>query len=85
MKEQVIDLIGNKLDKLGIWIDEVYADKENKTDFLRIALDSNKMLTIEDVAMATRIISPLLDKGEFFENSYMLDIYAKEKGDDISE
>ena len=85
MKEKVIELIGNKLDKLGIWIYDAYADKENGNDFLRIVLDSDKNLTIEDVTMATRIINPILDKEVFFEDSYILDVYAKEKGDGSNE
>lgn len=85
MKDQIKALIGNKLDNLGIWIDDVYSDKEDGSIFLRIVLDSKKILTIEDVTMATRIINPLLDKEDLFEDSYILDVYAKEKGDDTNE
>ena len=35
--------------------------------------------------MATRIINPLLDKADLIEEEYMLDVYAKEKGDVTNE
>ena len=85
MKEKIKSIVGDKLEKLGIWIDDAYTDKEEGNDFLRIVLDSSKSLTIEDVTMATRIINPLLDKEDFFEDSYILDVYAKEKGEVINE
>lgn len=85
MKEKVIKLVGDKLENLKIWIDDVYTDKEDGNNFLRIVLDSKKILSIEDITMATRIINPLLDETEFFDGSYILDVYAKEKGDEIDE
>ena len=85
MKDKVINKIGDSLNKLELWIDDVYSDKEDNNTFLHIVLDSDKVLTISDVTMATRIINPLLDELDLFNESYILDVYAKEKGDGISE
>ena len=81
MKESIKELVGDKLDSLEVWIDDVYADKEDNNDVLHIVLDADYIIPINTVVMATRIINPLLDKIDIMDGSYILDIYAKEKGD----
>lgn len=85
MKEEIISIVGDKLDKLNVWIDDVYEEQEGSTKFLRIVLDSEKITPINTVVMATRIINPLLDKLDIIDGAYMLDIYAKSKGDGSDE
>lgn len=81
MKEKVIELVGDKLNKLNIWIDDVYIDKEDNVNYLRIALDADFIIPLNTVVMATRIINPIIDKTDIIDDTYILDIYAKEKGD----
>ena len=81
MKDTIKELVGDKLDKLDLWIDDVYQDKEDNTDVLHIVLDADYIIPINKVVMATRIINPLLDKVDIMKGTYILDIYAKEKGD----
>lgn len=81
MKDKIKELVGDKLNKLDVWIDDVYQDKEDNTDVLHIVLDANYIIPINTVVMATRIINPLLDKVDIMDGTYILDIYAKEKGD----
>ena len=85
MKDKILKLVGNKLDNLNLWIDDIYSDKEDGNTFLHIVLDSDRVLNIGDVTMATRIINPLLDEIDIIDESYILDVYAKEKGDGIDE
>ncbi len=85
MKDKILKLIGDKLNGLDLWIDDIYSDKEAGNTFLHIVLDSNRVLNIGDVTMATRIINPLLDEIDIIDESYILDVYAKEKGDGIDE
>lgn len=85
MKEQIIQLVGDKLDKLKVWIDDVYLDKEGSITYLHIVLDADFIIPINTVVMATRIINPLLDEVDIISDAYMLDIYAKEKGDGNNE
>lgn len=85
MKDKILKLVGDKLNGLNLWIDDVYTDKEDGNTFLHIVLDSERVLNIGDVTMATRIINPLLDEIDVIDESYILDVYAKEKGDDIDE
>ena len=81
MKEQIIEVVGDKLEKLNVWIDDVYTDKEGNETFVHIVLDSEEIIPLNVVVMATRIINPLIDKIDIMDCNYMLDIYAKSKGD----
>lgn len=82
MKEKVIEVVGDKLNNIDVWIDEVYSSKEGSINYLHIVLDSKEIMPLSKVVQATRIISPLLDKIDIMDDKYMLDIYAKSKGDD---
>ncbi len=85
MSELIKETIGDKLDKLDVWIDSVTVEKEEGNTFLRIALDADFIIPLNTVVMATRIINPLLDKLDIDLDNYILDVYAKEKGDVQSE
>lgn len=85
MEEKIKLLVGDKLDALQMWIDSVILEKEDNNTFLRIALDADYIIPLNKVVMATRIINPLLDKEDLINEEYILDVYAKEKGDVISE
>ena len=85
MEEKIKVAVGDKLDKLEVWIDSVILEKEGSETFLRIALDAEFIIPLNVVVMATRIINPILDKLDIELDNYMLDVYAKEKGDVINE
>lgn len=85
MKEKIIEVVGDSLKKLNVWIDDVYTDKEGTETFVHIVLDSEEIIPLNVVVMATRIINPLIDKIDIMDGNYMLDIYAKSKGDGKSE
>ena len=82
MKEKIINLVGNKLDNLNVHIYDVVYEKELKNNYLRVVLDSEEMIDIDKVVEATKIIDPLLEKENIIEEKYILDVYAKSKGDD---
>ncbi len=81
MKEKIVSLIGDKLDSLGVVIDDAYLEEEGNELYLRIVLDREEIIPLQTVVMATRIINPILDKEkDLIDQSYILDVYAKEKG-----
>jgi ribosome maturation factor RimP len=83
VKEQVLRLIGNSLEELGVYVYDVVYEKEGRTNYLRVVLDSEEIIDMDKVVQATKIIDPLLDKEEIVkENNYILDVYAKSKGDE---
>ena len=83
MKEKIIEAIGDKLDKLGVVIDDITYGKVDGENTLTIVLDREEIITLNEVVMATRIINPILDKLDPIKEEYTLDVYAKEKGDEI--
>lgn len=82
MKEKVILLTKEKLEKLNVFIDDVIYEKEGSENYLRIVLDSEDFIDLKKVVEATKIINPLLDEENLIEESYVLDVYAKSKGDE---
>ena len=82
MKEELVKLVGNKLDELEVKIDDVYIDKEGSQTFLRVVIDADDMIDIERVVKATKIIDPIIEKADLVKEEYILDVYAKSKGDD---
>lgn len=81
MKEKIIAEIGNKLDDLNLFIDDITYGKVDNENTLTIILDSSEIIPLNKVVMATRIINHILDKLDLIKESYTLDVYAKEKGD----
>ena len=86
MKEKVIEAVSDKLDKLNCYIEDVRLVNENNVKTLEIVLDSDDLLDINTVTMATRILNPIIDKLDLVEGSYVLDVYAEDKDvEDIDE
>lgn len=81
MKEKIIELVDNKLEELSIWIDDVYEEEREGNKFLCVVLDSEEMLDLNKVTEASRIINSLIDEADMLDEAYILDIYAKSKGE----
>ena len=79
MKEKLISMIGNKLDSLNVFVDDVKLVNSNNEKVLEIVLDREEdFIDLKTVVMATRIINPIVDEMKLDIDS--LDVYAKEKG-----
>ena len=83
MKEKLIEAIGNKLDTLEVFVDEVIYETEGKYNYLRIVLDSKEIIDLKKITMATRIMNPIIDKMNLEYDEYILDVYAKSKGEEL--
>ena len=85
MKEKLVDAVGNKLDNLEVFIDRVNIVIQDNEKVLEVVLDSKNMIDLKTVVKATRIINPIVDKIGLSDDIDTLDVYAKEKGDVVSE
>ena len=83
MKEEVIKLVGKKLNKLDVYIDDVYIEKKDNIKSLYIVLDSENIIDLDTVVKATDILNPIMDKSDLLDDIDVLDIYAKEKGGEV--
>ena len=82
MEDKVRALIEKEVNKMGIDIDSILYEKEGSNYFLRIVIDRKEPIDIDTCVEVTNIINPLLDKADFLNDSYILDVSTKEKGED---
>ncbi len=82
MKEDLIKELGDSLDELKVNIYDVYEEKEGKDTYLRVVIDAEDIIDIERVVKATKIIDPVIEKMNLIDGEYILDVYAKPKGDE---
>ena len=80
MEEKVKKLLDSEINKLGIALDSVVYEKEGSNYFLRIVIDRDEPIDIDTCVEVTNVINPLLDKADFINESYILDVSTKEKG-----
>lgn len=81
IEKKVRELIEDEVAKMGIRIDSVVYEKEGSNYFLRIVIDRDKIIDIDTCVEVTKVINPLLDDLDVIEDSYILDISSKEKGE----
>ena len=81
MEDKVRKLIEEEVNKLGIKIDNVVYEKEGSNYFLRIIIDRDETIDLDTCVEVTNVINPLLDKADFLDDSYILDVSTKEKGE----
>jgi len=61
-------------------VDEVEYVKEGSQNFLRVIIDKDGIIDVEDCVKVFRLIDPILDEIDLIEESYILDVCSKEKG-----
>ena len=77
----VRNLIEEEVNKLGVRIDNIEYLKENGNYFLRITIDKDDIVDLDTCVEVTNIINPILDESNIIDDSYILDITTKEKGE----
>lgn len=67
----------------GYILDEVNYVNENGINYLRFVIDKeNGFISIEDCVKVNDIINPIIDANDPIKESYMLEVWSKEKGED---
>ena len=77
---KVKSLIEKSINENGYILDEVLYVKEDGNYFLRVVIDKNGVIDVEDCVTVTHIIDPILDTVDYITDSYILDVCSKEKG-----
>lgn len=75
-------LIVEPLADINIKVDDVTYGKEGSLNVLRITIDKEPYIDVDDCVEATRIINPIIDKEDLIKDTYILDVCSKEKGGD---
>ena len=81
MEDKVRNLIEKEVNEMGITIDSIVYEKEGSNYFLRIVIDREEAIDIDTCVEVTNVINPLLDNADFLNDSYILDVSSKEKGE----
>ena len=81
MEETVKKLVTPIAINEGLIIDSVIYEKEDGTNFLRIGIDRDNIISMDVVVGFHKKIKPVLDEADLIEDDYMLEVYAKTKGD----
>ena len=79
--KEVKELIEPVLTENNYILDEVEYVTENNISYLRVYIDKEGYITIDDCVNVSNLINPLLDEKDLIEENYMLDVCSKEKGD----
>ncbi len=73
-EKRIYDLVKPITDELGYYLWDVCYVKEGASWYLRIFIDCDEGITIEDCERATAPISDILDKTDPISQSYMLEV-----------
>ena len=82
-KEEIIkELIEESLSKIGLKVDNVFYGKEDNNFVLRVTIDKDPYIDVDDCVAATKTINPILDEVNIISDTYVLDVCSKERGGD---
>lgn len=76
-----MDQIKNVLEKPLNDINLTISTIEYKNKSLNIILDSEEIIDVDKIVIASKLISKILDEHDFIKESYTLDVSSKEKGE----
>lgn len=79
--EKIKEEITEPMKEMDIIVDSVTYEEEGSYNFLRIELDKVTGLDLDTIVEATNVINPIIDRLDLIDDSYILDIVSKEKGE----
>ncbi len=74
VEKEVYNLIENPIKKLGYNKIEVSFKKENGTNYLRVFIDKDDVVSLDDIVKVNDLISPILDEADLISSEYILDV-----------
>ncbi len=70
-----------RLDGGEIIVDDVTFEEKGKYHFLTVTLDKIGGIDLETIVDATKIVNEVVDKADITDDSYILDVVSKERGE----
>ena len=80
IEEKVQNLIEKTITDNNYILDHVGYVKEGSMMFLRVVIDKEGTLDVEDCVTVSKLINPILDENDPIEENYILDVCSKEEG-----
>ncbi len=84
MKDKLISLIKDSIDSYNVYVYNCYIDTQEGKKVFNIVLDSDDVIDLNKITDVSRIINKIIDEKLNLDVDYV-DIYSKEKGDNIDE
>jgi len=78
--EELKKALSEALKDKEIIVDEITTEKKGKYNFLTVVLDKVGGIDLDTIVDATNIINPIVDKYDICDDSYILDVISKERG-----
>lgn len=78
--QNIRKLVEGPITELGYHLDDVVYEKENNAYYLRIVIDKEGYVDVEDCVAVSNLVNPILDKADLIKEQYILDVCSKEKG-----
>lgn len=82
MESKIRKLLEPVIREAGYILDEVKYEQEGSSKFLRLIIDKDGFITLDDCVTVCHLVNPILDKEDPIEENYILDVCSKEKGSD---
>ena len=80
MEEKIRNLIEGTIVDAGYSLSDVKIEKEGTVLFLRVFIDKQDIVSVEDCVKVSELINPILDKEDPIAGSYVLDVSSVERG-----
>lgn len=74
IETQVLELVEKPILNLGYTNVYVTYKRENGINILRVCIDKDDVISLEDIVKVNDLISPILDDADLISNEYMLDV-----------
>ena len=68
-------------EKTDIIVDDITFEEKGKYKFLTVTLDKIGGIDLETIVEATKVVNELVDKADITDDSYILDVVSKERGE----
>lgn len=80
IEKKVRNLIKGIITDNNYILNNVEYVKEGSTMFLRVVIEKEGILDVEDCVTVSKLINPILDEADLIEDNYILDVCSKEEG-----
>lgn len=77
LKEKLIEALEPK----GIMVTNIEYTSKGKYNFLTVEVDKVNGMDMDSIVEATNIINPVVDEVDITDDSYILDVISKERGE----
>lgn len=74
IEEKTYQLLVTKINELGYKLISVSYQREGRDNYLRITIDKDDDIALDDIVNISNLISPILDVSEIISDKYILDV-----------